>query len=405
MEVDLHQLSPSNCSVNWPSKSSVLETPERKRFQHSISFVDSGLGSSLYNTSPNQVSMKPMKTSPLLRTPTDRSNRSAENLCCNVTPSPIKSFVHMSSYSSAFSSPEVRKCSVSKHELRLSNPENATSYQFSGISFLKNRENPINMVNGDIVTHGRPLAVKQYHAATPSTSRAPIRALVFSSSSGVEGIENDEAVADVTIPYTLPQTPSKGFEFDSMDKSMFGADDFFEIPTSTPLRDIGDNNVEGMPFPMQYPRLFEQASGPLEGSICDSFEVPAPSSAIFVSPGRMTLNNGSAQYNEPNPAFAGGSTNCTPDSSSQDAFLERSGGSALKKEAGEQCGNDVYMGSGSMKTFESSSVNFEPFQPPTEYPEPFSSQWSTIVFGDTCYQRELTKYAHSFLEAHSSDSF
>lgn len=55
MEVDSHEFSPSRCTVNWPSKSSVLETPERKRFQHSISFSDSGLGSSLLRTPPDQV--------------------------------------------------------------------------------------------------------------------------------------------------------------------------------------------------------------------------------------------------------------------------------------------------------------------------------------------------------------
>lgn len=38
----------------WPSKSSVLTTPERKRSRRSTSFADSGLGSSIFGSPPSK---------------------------------------------------------------------------------------------------------------------------------------------------------------------------------------------------------------------------------------------------------------------------------------------------------------------------------------------------------------
>lgn len=41
-----------NYRMDWPSKTSILETPERKRCRRSTSFADSGLGSSLFGSPP-----------------------------------------------------------------------------------------------------------------------------------------------------------------------------------------------------------------------------------------------------------------------------------------------------------------------------------------------------------------
>mgnify|MGYP004444490069 FL=1 len=394
MEDDLHEPSPSSCSVNWPSKSSVLETPERQRFQNSISFVDSGLGSSLFNSPTDQVPMKSLKTSPLLRTPTDRSVRSVENFCMNATPSPIKSFVHMSSCSSIFSSPEIRKCSVSKHELRLSNPENATSYQFSGNSFTKNCGSPINMTSNDIIMRSKPLSVKQYYFTTPSTSRVSNRALNLPSPSENVDIENEEGI-DVTFPYTNPQTPSKGFELDPAERSLFEADDLFEFPTSTPLRDTVCNRGDIAPFQVHYPRIFEQASGPLESSICDSTEVTAPVSDIIVSPSKITLSSAFCSNNYPHPA-----DQSLPEPSYRETFLDHSKlNSSGRERENREC--NAYVSPGMTEPFEFNDTDFKPFQPPTKRLEPFSRSWSEIVFGNTRHQRELTRHAHTFLEAQS----
>lgn len=46
------------------------------------------------------------------------------------------------------------------------------------------------------------------------------------------------------------------------------------VATSTPLRDINEGHVDMMAFPVNYPRLYEQTSGPLEGryeSLVQSF--------------------------------------------------------------------------------------------------------------------------------------
>ncbi|VDD87025.1 unnamed protein product [Enterobius vermicularis] len=397
MEVDSHEFSPSRCTVNWPSKSSVLETPERKRFQHSISFSDSGLGSSLLRTPPDQESMKPLKTSPLLRTPTDRSGRSVDSFCCNATPSPIKSFVHMSSYSSTFSSPEIRKCSLSRHELRLSNPENATSYKFSGDTFIKNRGSPINMTSSDIITQNRPFSVRQNHMTAPSTSRASNRALVLPSPSNDAGIENDEKAADVTIPYAILETPSKGLGFDPIDKNFFGVDDFMGVATSTPLRDINEGHVDMMAFPVNYPRLYEQTSGPLEGSICESLEAPGPVSGLFTSPSKITLSN--AYPNGPrfvDRSLSEPSYNEVVPDRPRPAFFTR---------GRENFIDNSYSVAESASLTNVNVTEPRPFRVPTKSLKPFSRSWSKIVFGETREQRELTRRAHTFMETHSLRTF
>lgn len=394
MEINSNEVSPSKCIINWPSKSSVLETPERKRFRHSLSFGDSGLGSSLFSSPPDTVSMRPIKTSPLLRTPTDRSGRSADSYYCTATPSPIRSFVHMSSYSSAFSSPELRKCSVSNQELRLSNPENATGYQFSGASLCKNRANPINMASGDIIAHSRPLSVKQYHFTTPSTSRASNRALILPSPGRDFGTENEEKVADITIPYGIPETPSKCFG-ESIDRSMFGADDFAEIATSTPMRDIADGQMEVVSFHSSYPRIFEQPSGPLESSICDSFEAPVAVPGVFVSPSKITLSAGGSSFGRSrssNQKYSG--TLVEEDRLSANAFTEKQ----------RRTDDSGYMDAEKSRGPEFRESDSRPFKPPIKPLKPFSRLWSQITFGETKHQREMTRYAHSFLEDNSTSS-
>uniref|UniRef100_A0A183EB54 Uncharacterized protein n=1 Tax=Gongylonema pulchrum TaxID=637853 RepID=A0A183EB54_9BILA len=67
--------------VQWPSKSSILETPERKRFRHSESFADSGLGSSLFGSPPCKLitvaaNAQTLKTPPRWISPTTDSSES-----------------------------------------------------------------------------------------------------------------------------------------------------------------------------------------------------------------------------------------------------------------------------------------------------------------------------------------
>uniref|UniRef100_A0A0R3Q4X1 CKK domain-containing protein n=1 Tax=Brugia timori TaxID=42155 RepID=A0A0R3Q4X1_9BILA len=53
----------------WPSKNSILTTPERKRSRRSMSFADSGLGSSIFGSPPSK-SVTISDTAPMLKTPT-----------------------------------------------------------------------------------------------------------------------------------------------------------------------------------------------------------------------------------------------------------------------------------------------------------------------------------------------
>ncbi|MFH4981956.1 hypothetical protein AB6A40_008665 [Gnathostoma spinigerum] len=118
---------------SWPSRTSILETPERTRCRLSISFADSGLGSSMFGSPPN--SQETVSTSPpVLRTPTGSVGGSISRPKRSTSPSPIRNFVHMSPYSSSFSSP-IHGSSPSR--LQLSNPEHATGFRFSGANLRK----------------------------------------------------------------------------------------------------------------------------------------------------------------------------------------------------------------------------------------------------------------------------
>ncbi|VDM37981.1 unnamed protein product [Toxocara canis] len=266
--------------VKWPSKSSILETPERERYRHSTSFADSGLGSSLFGSPPTEQ-IGGTAASPILRTPTTKASCPSGS---ESTPSPLRSFIHISSYSASFSSPELW-CAPSGSNLRLSNPANATGFRFSGAS----------MRDSDLRTHGRPLCDVQQLTSSPTTSRpinrflelpattstkfvfAGYHAIVdaiclnvirFYFSLSEENIAQDGS-ADVTIPYSQPETPSKGFGIEMLERKIFEEDAFSTIATSTPLRDdeVCFTHLRMPPIDTDIYHVPEQANGPLESSL------------------------------------------------------------------------------------------------------------------------------------------
>ncbi|VDM95348.1 unnamed protein product [Thelazia callipaeda] len=238
--------------VQWPSISSVLETPERKRSRRSTSFADSGLGSSLFGSPPSKA-INISVTVPALKTPTRRkSNTSSPS-----SQSPLKqimpdtrelnsftldsrrSFLHVSAYSESFSPPE--SCSPPSR-FRLSNPGKANC-----IKYLL------------------------FYCAI---SRISIQWSQYTENGSADKSsyddENDDGILDCTSSYVKVETPSKAFSNDmSLSTSFF--DDSYSYLTSTPMNSSDDVLQSTSIIPSHY-TIPEQANGPLESSLCEPFD-------------------------------------------------------------------------------------------------------------------------------------
>ncbi|VDO34287.1 unnamed protein product [Onchocerca flexuosa] len=276
----------------WPSKSSVLGTPERKRSRRSISFADSGLGSSIFGSPPSKSITMP-DTATTLKTPT---RKKSPNTNSPSSQSPLKqvllSFLHVSAFSDAFCPPE--NCSPPS-KFRLSDPGKAVEYRFSGTSVPEN-ETPINMADDAL------------NGAVPSTSfkdssfRSACRSLEIQLTCSLTRSslddENDDNVTDSAISYGMVETPSKGFK-NEMNMAAGFIDDSFSLLTSTPLH-IGSNDdiSRNHAFIPSHYTIPEQANGPLESrfevgwslkrSLCEPVDQFRLHTASFLSPVKST---------------------------------------------------------------------------------------------------------------------
>ncbi|CAG9532309.1 unnamed protein product [Cercopithifilaria johnstoni] len=241
----------------WPSKSSVLTTPERKRSRRSTSFADSGLGSSIFGSPPSK-SVSLSDTAPTLRTPTRKKSPSTNSPSSQ---SPLKSFLHVSAFSDAFCPPE--NCSPPS-KFRLSDPGKAVEYRFSGTSVPEN-EIPINMADDAL------------SGAIPSTS--------FKDSSFRSPVddENDDIVADSAVLYGMVETPSKGFK-NEMNMAANFIDDNFSLLTSASLHISSNDDISrSHAFVSSHYTIPEQANGPLESSLCEPVDQFRLHNASFLS--------------------------------------------------------------------------------------------------------------------------
>lgn len=365
--------------TKWPSKSSILETPERKRYRHSVSFADSGLGSSLFGSPPTEQ-LGANTSSPTLRTPTTKANYSNGS---ESTPSPLRSFIHISSYSASFSSPELR-CSPSSSNLRLSNPTNATGFRFSGASVSDN----------EFRVHGRPLSDVQ-HFTMPSSSRPINRFLELPASTSTNvSDENalEEGSADVTIPYSQPETPSKGFGVEMLERKIFEEDAFSTITTSTPLRDE-EMCFPHLPIPtmnVDVYRVPEQANGPLESSICEPLHVGSiPSAEFLFSPNSAPK----ASPLESSPIVRSPLKSFPMQSAMAVDEIAPSLNDISKTQVEQQTATSQRKNSAMVHAFRSPKRRFKPF----------SKGWMKIACGGTDAQVKMTRLAHEFLNSRQSD--
>ncbi|MFH4983114.1 hypothetical protein AB6A40_009823 [Gnathostoma spinigerum] len=205
---------------------------------------------------------------------------------------------------------------------------------------------------------------------------------VFCRENAVECVE--ESSADQTIPYTNaePETPSKCFGDESLDRSMFEDGDFTVFGTSTPLRDD-----EGFHYFSRFASTVgtyyadldcipEQANGPLESSLCDLRSGLPDPGVPFLRPYLPISKMVDAVSSKP--------------LSELDNII------AVNKEVART------MHSKDLTTvhhFSRDTNKLKPFRPPVKRLKPFSRRWLQITFGETDHQVEMTRLAHSFLRS------
>ncbi|VDK44303.1 unnamed protein product [Anisakis simplex] len=383
-------------SSKWPSKSSILETPERKRYRLSTSFADSGLGSSIFGSPPAEQISGSTNTSPLLRTPTTKTNGSRSG--SESTPSPLRSFIHISSYSSSFSSPELR-ASPSDRNLRLSNPANAIGFRFSGGAFMKATSSDL---DSSSVHQGRSLTDERERTST-CCARPINRSLQLSPATTSYCVKDEnnvgaeEANADVTIPYAQPETPSKGFGVEMLERRILAVDDAFRsVTTSTPLREVEFTSVRIPSIDSSdIYRVPEQANGPLESSICDHDSLQIDSSATEYGPlqsqqvATIYSSQCSPFIRSPLKTFSS-YQQCAVSSSEQ--MLSASNSLAVRVDANSQvCKPEL--------EDQPLSENAAIFRTPKRRPKPYSRGWMQIACGRTAAQLRMTRLAREFLNS------
>uniref|UniRef100_A0A915PLV0 Uncharacterized protein n=1 Tax=Setaria digitata TaxID=48799 RepID=A0A915PLV0_9BILA len=269
----------------WPSKSSVLETPERKRSRRSTSFADSGLGSSIFGSPPSKSVTMP-DTAPTLKTPT---RKKSPNTNSPSSQSPLKQvyFLQLAAVkyiNETLAMLLVKVLDFSKIITPTSSETDKTikiEYRFSGTSVPEN-ETPINMADDAL------------NGAVPSTSfkdssfRSACRSLETQLNCALTRSslddENDDSMMDSAISYGMVETPSKGFK-NEMNMAAGFIDDSFSLLTSTPLH-MGSNDdiSRGHAFIPSHYTIPEQANGPLESSLCEPVDQFGLQTAGFLSP-------------------------------------------------------------------------------------------------------------------------
>ncbi|KAM3725194.1 putative E3 ubiquitin-protein ligase [Dirofilaria immitis] len=339
----------------WPSKSSVLGTPERKRSRRSTSFADSGLGSSIFGSPPSKSIIMP--TAPTLKTPT---RKKSPNSSSPSSQSPLKSFLHVSAFSDAFCPPE--NCSPPS-KFRLSDPGKAVEYRFSGTSVPEN-ETPINMADDAL------------SGAVPSTS--------FKDSSFRSSLddENDDNVTDSAISYGMVETPSKGFK-NEMNMAAGFIDDSFSLLTSTPLH-IGSNDdiSRSHAFIPSHYTIPEQANGPLESSLCEPVDQFRIHTTGFLSPVKSTDTETIVL-----PVTRISQVEkISPLQQRIEQFYPRLTSNSTVANPSRMCLRET-------------NYNNRPFRPPTKALKVNSKKWLQITCGETPHQMEMTRMAKFFLDS------
>uniref|UniRef100_A0A1I8EER4 Uncharacterized protein n=1 Tax=Wuchereria bancrofti TaxID=6293 RepID=A0A1I8EER4_WUCBA len=335
----------------WPSKNSILTTPERKRSRRSTSFADSGLGSSIFGSPPSK-SVTISDTAPMLKTPTRKRSP-------NTNSPSLQSFLHVSAFSDAFCPPE--NCSPPS-KFRLSDPDSAVEYRFSGISVPEN-ETPINMADDAL------------NGAIPSTS--------FKDSSFRSSLddENDDSITDSAISYGMVETPSKGFK-NEMNMVTGFIDDNFSLLTSTPLNISPNDDISRSHgfIPSHY-TIPEQANGPLESSLCEPVDHFRLHTAGFLSPVKSTDTEAIVL-----PVTRINQLETTNLSQQRiEHFYPRFPSNSAATNL-----NRVYL--------RETNYNNRPFRPPAKALKVNSKKWFQITCGETPHQIEMTRMARIFLE-------
>ncbi|OZC10544.1 hypothetical protein X798_02293 [Onchocerca flexuosa] len=360
----------------WPSKSSVLGTPERKRSRRSISFADSGLGSSIFGSPPSKSITMP-DTATTLKTPT---RKKSPNTNSPSSQSPLKqvllsSFLHVSAFSDAFCPPE--NCSPPS-KFRLSDPGKAVEYRFSGTSVPEN-ETPINMADDAL------------NGAVPSTSfkdssfRSACRSLEIQLTCSLTRSslddENDDNVTDSAISYGMVETPSKGFK-NEMNMAAGFIDDSFSLLTSTPLH-IGSNDdiSRNHAFIPSHYTIPEQANGPLESSLCEPVDQFRLHTASFLSPVKST----DAETIVLPVTRISQAEKINPSQRRIEQFYPRLISNSTAANSSRVC-------------LRESNYNNRPFRPPTKALKVNSKKWLQITCGETPHQMEMTRMAKFFLD-------
>ncbi|VDN55654.1 unnamed protein product [Dracunculus medinensis] len=340
--------SKQNLSVDWPSPISILDSPERKRAMLSKSFADSGLGSTIFGTPPDKIHMK-VNDVPPLRTPTKRRNSSGSGSGLALSP---RSFIHVSPYSSSFSS--IVQPSHDYTKSKLCDPKKAIGFRFSE-STMEDRLEPTDLTAPEFIARSEPIAIIDENV--PNTSR--FYKQCFENFSHSQNIKEDSGFID-TSHFSLesssnnPEVRFEDFLSSTLreDRLFFGHEgfvgDFYSIP--------------------------EQASGPLESILSDVNRFPniilplSPSKAANV----LTTESRSPRKAVPQQQKECVSyvSPCLPNNSS-----------------------------GTQKKSENLDKTFTEFVPPKKEPNPYSPSWYAIVCGGTPCQLDMMRKARDFLES------
>ncbi|VDK85726.1 unnamed protein product [Litomosoides sigmodontis] len=345
-------------NFQWPSKNSVLTTPERKRSRGSTSFADSGLGSSIFGSPPS----KPViisDTAPMLRTPTRKKSSSTNS---SSPQSPLKSFLHISAFSDAFCPPE--NCSPPS-KFRLSDPGKAVEYRFSGAN-VPESETPINMADDAL------------SGAMPSTS---FKNWFFRLT---PDDENDDGIMDTAASYGTVETPSKGFK-NEMNMAASFIDDNFSLLTSASLHMGSTDDIsKSHAFISSHYTIPEQANGPLESSLCEPVDHFRLHSADISS--SVTSSDSEATILPELKIIEAENARLSPQRVERFYHKSRTASSSSRmclREANSNC---------------------RPFKPPTKALKVNSKRWFQITCGETPHQIEMTRMAKIFLSSTEANS-
>lgn len=347
----------------WPSKSSVLETPERKRSRCSTSFADSGLGSSIFGSPPSKWVTVPVLDT--LKTPTKKKS---PNMSSPNSPSSLRSFLHVSPYSDAFVRPN--SCSPPS-KIRLTNPGKAVEFKFSGVN-VPELELPINMADDEVSGAVPSTSFKDssLRSACRSLGSQLTRSLTRSSAED----ENEDNVMEISVPL---ETPSKGFR-NELNMATNYVDDGFSLLTPIPMLG-GPSDYDcsrSQLYLSSHYTVPEQANGPLESSLCESVDQFRVHDTEFCPMTESVIS----------------STMRT--SPTEDAV-------PVYRKVGNVNQRFYYISNSSNQSRtclrEANNIN-RPFRPPKRALKVNSKRWLQITCGETPHQMEMTRMAKFFMD-------